>query len=59
MRQMIEPSRFAELMHGQADLTSQEISDGWHFCPDWDGLLTRFGEHGCPCRPLPAAPEVE
>ena len=20
-------------------LTPEEIAEGWHFCPDWDGLL--------------------
>lgn len=22
-----------------AKLTKQEISEGWHFCPDWDDML--------------------
>lgn len=20
-------------------LTAEEIAEGWHFCPDWDGML--------------------
>lgn len=32
--------RFAELMRDDsAELTASELATGWHFCPDWDGLL--------------------
>ena len=33
-------------------LTDEEILQGWHFCPDWDGLLIGpgMGEwDGCMC----------
>ncbi len=26
-----------------AQLTEQEIAEGWHFCFDWDGLLVGPG----------------
>ena len=25
-------------------LTAQEIADGWHFCPEWDGLLVNSND---------------
>jgi len=30
-------------------LTEEEVKEGWHFCPDWDGLLVGPGmsEHEC------------
>lgn len=32
--------RWTELEKNQElKLTEQEIADGWHFCPEWDGLL--------------------
>ena len=34
-------------------LQPEEIAEGWHFCPEWDGLLIGPGmwefEHCCPC----------
>jgi hypothetical protein len=37
--------RWKELMRDQTlPLTKQEIADGWHFCPEWDGLLIGPGE---------------
>lgn len=36
-------------------LTKQEMRDGWHFCPDFDGLLCHFGVtpvlKTCTCTP--------
>jgi len=33
-------SRWVELNDSEGNrLTSEEIDAGWHFCPDWDGLL--------------------
>ena len=28
------------------DITQEEIDTGWHFCPDWDGLLIGPGMPG-------------
>ena len=25
------------------DDTPQEVAEGWHFCPEWDGLLVGPG----------------
>ena len=36
-----------------AKLEAEEISIGWHFCPEWDGMLVGPGmdefEHWCTC----------
>ena len=35
------------------ELTQEELAQGWHFCPDWDGLLVKKGEPGgepCGCQ---------
>jgi hypothetical protein len=53
------PARAAELENDMdAWLTAEELADGWHFCPDWDGMLVNFkdteGEgSACLCRSLP------
>jgi hypothetical protein len=32
--------RWRELMRNDSlQLTEEEIKEGWHFCPVWDGLL--------------------
>lgn len=32
--------RWQALMNDQdLELTGEELKEGWHFCPDWDGLL--------------------
>jgi hypothetical protein len=39
--------------HEFALLTEEEINAGWHFCPEWDGLLIGPGmaeyESFCSC----------
>lgn len=31
-------------------LTDEETAEGWHFCPEWDGLLIGPGmEETCSC----------
>lgn len=35
----MKDDRYNFLMHSDDSLTEKEISDGWHFCSDWDGLL--------------------
>ena len=35
----MENDRYNFLMHSDDSLTEKEVSDGWHFCADWDGLL--------------------
>lgn len=46
----MERKRWTELMEKQHLLLSaEEISEGWHFCREWDGLLVGPGmpELGC------------
>jgi hypothetical protein len=31
--------RYDALMNEKAELTKEEIEDGWHFCCEWDALL--------------------
>jgi len=39
--------RYNELMYDLgAKLTDEEISEGWHFCAEWDGLLIGPGMPG-------------
>jgi len=50
----IDDSRYAALMADEeTKLTQEEISCGWHFCPEWDGLLIGPGmdefAQCCPC----------
>ena len=45
------PERFHELQWGPdpQTLTSDEVSDGWHWCPEMDGLLCKRGGESCFC----------
>jgi hypothetical protein len=47
-------SRYKALEYDEnAQLTSDEITDGWHFCYDWDYMLihTTWEEYNsCTCR---------
>lgn len=46
----MEATRFDFLMRNEtALLTQQEISDGWHFCQEYDGLLMKVWTMGCIC----------
>lgn len=53
------PKRAHELeTNMDAQLTPEELAEGWHFCPDWDGMLVnRFDDEGegsaCLCDKLP------
>jgi len=44
--------RYIEIDSGLDNLTSAEIENGWHFCPDWDDMLIweheKEGKH-CTC----------
>lgn len=31
--------RWLDIFEGIEKLSEEEKLDGWHFCPDWDGLL--------------------
>jgi len=51
---LIDDARYADLMKDdEMKLTQEEISAGWHFCPEWDGLLIGPGmdefDYCCPC----------
>jgi hypothetical protein len=36
----MDDKRWRELMDDDSlELTAEEIAEGWHFCPDFDGLL--------------------
>jgi hypothetical protein len=40
----MDDTRYALLMRDDAArLTTEEQRDGWHFCPEWDGLLVGPG----------------
>lgn len=49
----MDDARWHALMaNDEMQLTESELSDGWHFCVDWDGLLIGpgMGEmHICTC----------
>ena len=46
----MEDKRFWELeLRPDAKLTPEERDAGWHFCPDWDFGVRRFGDEGCSC----------
>jgi len=50
--------RQQELDRGNGPLTAEELAQGWHFCPDWDGLLVgpNMGElNFCACDGVPAS----
>ena len=58
----IDDARFAALMKDDAlSLTQEEIATGWHFCPEFDGLLigpeTPELDDVCLCRPENALPD--
>lgn len=40
----ITPERYEKLMSEELELTTEEIASGWHFCPEWDFLLTKPSE---------------
>lgn len=49
--------RWTNVFCKEQDLTSAEISAGWHFCAEWDGLLVGPGmeelEHCLCSEPIP------
>jgi len=46
--------RQIQLETTDAKLTADEISAGWHFCPDWDGMVVnKYRDkkaEGCTCK---------
>jgi hypothetical protein len=37
---IVDAARYYALeMNILLELTAEEIAEGWHFCPDWDGML--------------------
>ena len=55
MNVRMKHERYTELMNNyhKAKLTEVEIAQGWHFCPDWDGLLIGPGMdelEDCTCK---------
>lgn len=52
----MEQERYIELNRTDGPLTPEEMRQGWHFCPEWDQLLTNYkdGEGNgetCSCSP--------
>ena len=46
------PERWAELQEEDEPLTPEEITEGWHWCWEFDGLLVGPGSselHCCQC----------
>jgi hypothetical protein len=45
----LDSVRYAALMNGKAELTQEEINEGWHFCWERDGLLIHptWDEYEC------------
>jgi hypothetical protein len=44
----MDDKRWQELMdNDDLRLTDQEIKEGWHFCPEFDGLLIGPGMDEC------------
>lgn len=41
---IMTPERYSELQHPDASLTEEEISEGWHFCCEYDFALIRLHE---------------
>ena len=45
------PERMKELESNQDVISEEEWEDGWHFCPEWDGMLVnsndKEGEGSC------------
>lgn len=56
MRPMSE-TRWQNLMNDpELSLTKDEIDQGWHFCPEFDGLLRKTDEEPvCGCVKPPAS----
>lgn len=53
MNAHLSNARYAELMDSPSlTLADDEKAAGWHFCPDWDGLLvgpSMLEWEGCNC----------
>jgi hypothetical protein len=51
----MERTRYLQLNSAESDsLTPDEMREGWHFCPDWDFLLTNYNDkegETCSCKP--------
>lgn len=47
--------RYKQLNSAASDrLTKDEMREGWHFCPEWDFLLTNLNDaegETCSCEP--------
>lgn len=41
--EMTEDRHAALMADDDLPLTSEKLAEGWHFCPDWDGLLVGPG----------------
>ena len=55
MERKMDDKRYREIDHAGGDIpmTEDEMSAGWHFCPDWDYMLIGPGMEeydGCTCK---------
>ncbi len=47
----MDNQRYKDIMDGKADLTQEEINQGWHFCVEWDFMLiNKNSAEGMCCR---------
>lgn len=53
--------RYFDLQQGDTEgLTADEMRAGWHFCPEWDYMLTKFNGEECDsCTPWTEAEITE
>jgi len=38
-------NRYNDLFMSGKEITNEELSRGWHYCPDWDMMIVRKGYH--------------
>ena len=43
--------RYQHLSETGEPLSPAEMRAGWHYCPEWDMLLTKPGLEPCGCKP--------
>ena len=51
--------RYIELDRDGGKLTQEEMREGWHYCPEWDYMLTNYNDkegETCSCEPWDVPP---
>jgi hypothetical protein len=57
----MDNKRYVELDCVGRDLTQEEMAQGWHYCPEWDYMLTNMNNkevEQCSCTPWVITPNV-